>query len=143
MPVNGFTVGKDVSIVLNGPNGQIILNGVTDFSAKPVTTTLKHKPLSGIPQFGYIPDGWELSFKLDRMDPGVDNFWAAFEDGYYNGVNQAGGTVNESIQEADGSISKYRYTGFVLKLDNAGDFSGDKKVEQTLSGMASQKVKVA
>ena len=24
------------------------------------------------------------------------------------------------------------HTGFVIKLDNAGDFSGDKKVEQTL-----------
>jgi hypothetical protein len=143
MPANNFTVGRDVSIVINGPNGQITLNGITDFSAKPATTTLKSKPLSGIPQFAYIPDGWELSFKLDRMDTGADDFWAAFEAGYYSGTNQAAGTVNENIQEANGSISKWRYTGFVMKLDNPGDFSGDKKVEQTLSGMASQKIKVA
>jgi hypothetical protein len=143
MPVNNFTVGRDVSLVINGPNGQITINGITDFSAKPLTTTLKSKPLNGIPQFGYIPDGWELSFKLDRMDTGIDEFWAAFEAGYYNGNNQAAGTVNESIQEVDGSISKWRYTGFVMKLDSAGDFSGDKKVEQTLSGMASQKIQVS
>lgn len=143
MPVNNFTVGRDVSLVLNGPNGPITLNGITDFSAKPMTTTLKAKPLNGIPQFGYIPDGWELSFKLDRMDRGVDDFWAAFEAGYYNGDNQAAGTVNESIQEANGDISKWRYTGFVLKLDTPGDFSGDKKVEQSLSGLASQKIRAA
>jgi hypothetical protein len=143
MPANNFSVGRDVSIVINGPNGQITLNGITEFSAKPATTTLKSKPLSGIPQFAYIPDGWELSFKLDRMDTGADNFWAAYEAGYYNGNNQAAGTVNETIQEANGSISQWRYTGFVMKLDNAGDFSGDKKVEQSLSGMASQKISVS
>jgi hypothetical protein len=143
MPVNNFTVGRDVSIIINGPNGQITLNGITDFSAKPMTTTLKAKPLNGTPEFGYIPDGWELSFKLDRMDTGADDFYAGFETGYYNGNNQPSGTVNETIQEANGSISQWRYTGFVMKLDNPGDFSGDKKVEQSLSGLASQKVRVA
>jgi hypothetical protein len=143
MPANDFTVGRDVSLVINGPNGQITLNGITDFSAKPMTTSLKSKPLNGIPQFAYIPDGWELSFKLDRLDRSVDDLWAAFEAGYYNGDNQPAGTVNESIQEKNGAISKWRYTGFVMKLDNPGDFSGDKKVEQSLSGMASQKIRVA
>jgi hypothetical protein len=143
MPVNNFTVGRDVSIVINGPNGQITLNGITEFTAKPVVNTLKSKPLNGLPQFGYVPDGWELSFKLDRMDRGADDFYALFEAGYYNGQNQAAGTVNESIQEVDGSISQWRYTGFVMKLDNPGDFSGDKKVEQSLSGLASQRIRVA
>jgi hypothetical protein len=142
MPVNQFTVGRDVSLVLNGPSGQVQLDGLTDFSAKPMTTTLKSKPLGGKPIFGYIPDGWELSFKLDRLNPAVDKFWADFEASYYAGGNQIGGTVYETILESDGSISEYRYEGFVMKLDNPGDFSGDKKVEQTLSGLASIKVAV-
>lgn len=142
MPVNNFTVGRDVSIVINGPSGQITLNGITDFSSKPMTTTIKSKPLGSPPIQGYIPDGWEMSFKLDRMDAGADSFYAAFEAGYWNGQNQPAGTVNENIQEADGSITKWRYTGFVMKLDNAGDFSADKKVEQSLSGFASQKLPV-
>jgi hypothetical protein len=143
MPVNGFTVGRDVSIVINGPSGPITLNGITEFMAKGVYTTLKSKPLNGEPIHGYIPDGWEISFKLDRMDSGVDDLAAAFESGYYNGDNQPAGTINESIQESSGAISKYRFTGFVMKVDNPGDFSGDKKVEQSLSGLASRRKKVA
>jgi hypothetical protein len=143
MPANNFTTGRDVSLVFNGPGAQINTAGITDFSAKPLTTTLKSKPLSGVPQHAYIPDGWELSFKLDRLDPSVDTFWNTYEANYYAGINQPAGTINENIQNPDGSVSKYRYTGVVIKLDSPGDFSGDKKVEQTLSGMASLRIQVA
>ncbi len=74
MPVNNFTTGRDVSIVINGANGLITLNGITNFNPKPITYTLKSKPLNGPPVFGYIPDGWEISFKFDRMDSGLDDF---------------------------------------------------------------------
>jgi hypothetical protein len=143
MPVNNFTVGRDVSLVINTPNGQLTIPGITDFTADPMTTELKSKPLSGIPQFGYVPDGWKISLKLDRMNRTIDNFWAAFEAAYYAGSNQVAGTINETISELDGSVSQWRYTGVVLKLEKAGDFSGDKKVEQSLTGLASQKIQVS
>jgi hypothetical protein len=143
MPVNNFTVGKDVSIVIQTPTGALTIPGLTDFSADPVFTDLKSKPLNGIPIFGYIPDGWKLSFKWDRTSPVVDQYFAQLEATYFAGGNQLGGTVYETITEADGSLTQWRYVGAVFKLDKAGDFSGDKKVEQSFSGMASAKVQVS
>ena len=143
MPVNNFTTGKDVSLVIQTPSGALTVPGITDFTADPLFTDLKSKPLTGIPIHGYIPDGWKLSFKVDRQDPNIDNYFASLEATYFAGGNITGGTVYETITEADGSITQWRYTGVVLKFDKAGDFSGDKKVEQNFSGMASTKVKVS
>lgn len=144
MPVNNFTVGRDISLVLSTPTGQLAISaGITDFSADPMYTELKSKPLGGIPQFGLIPDGWKGSIKLDRLNPLVDNYFAQLEAAYFNGINQLAGIIYETIAEPDGSITQWRYTGVIIKLDKAGDFSGDKKVEQSISFMASQKVKVS
>jgi hypothetical protein len=142
MPVNNFTVGKDVSLVIQLATGPLTLT-LTDFGAKVKTTSLESKPLNGIKQHAYIPDGWDLSFKVDRMDTSADDFWANFEAQYYAGVNQVAGVIYETISEADGSVSQWRFPGVVVKLDNAGDYSGDKKVEQTFSGMASKRIRVS
>jgi len=77
------------------------------------------------------------------MNPIVDNYFATLESQYYAGANQLPGTIYETISEPDGSLTQWRYTGVVLKLEKAGEFSGDKKVEQSVSFMASQKVKVS
>lgn len=143
MPINNFSIGKDVSLVFAGPNGPITINGITDFSAKPTTETLKSKTLDGTTRHGYIPNGWELSFKLDRLDTSADDLWAAFELAYFAGGNQSSGTIQEIIQEANGSISIWQYIGVVLKLDSHGDYSADKKVEQSLSGMATTRERLA
>src|SRR5271154_209440 len=142
MPVNNFTVGKDVSLVIQLATGPLTLT-LTDFGAKVKTTTLESKPLNGIKQHAYIPDGWDISFKVDRMDTSADDFWANFEAQYYAGVNQLSGIIYETISEADGSVSQWRFPGVVVKLDNAGDYSGDKKVEQSFSGMASMRIRVS
>jgi hypothetical protein len=77
------------------------------------------------------------------MDTTADDFWAQYEAAYYAGVNQLSGVVYETINEANGSISEWQFNGVVIKLDSAGDFSGDKKVEQSFSGFATQRVRVA
>jgi len=142
MPVNNFTTGRDVSLVIQLPTGPLTLV-LTDFSADPKVTNLESKPLSGIKQHAYIPDGWNISFKVDRMDTAADDFWANFEAQYYAGANQLAGTIYETIAEANGSVSQWRFIGVIVKLDKAGDFSGDKKVEQSFSGMASQRIRVS
>jgi len=145
MPVNNFTIGKDISLVINsGSNGRLDVSaGITDFTADPQTTELSSKNLNGVKKFAIIHDGWKGSFKIDRFNPILDNFWAVVEAAYYSGVNQLAGTIYETITEADGSVTQWRYTGVILKLEKAGDFGGDKKVEQSMSFMASKRNKVA
>ena len=35
MPVNGFSVGKDVSFTITNPVGALTLNGLTNFTISP------------------------------------------------------------------------------------------------------------
>jgi hypothetical protein len=142
MPTNNFSTGKDITLTIQTQAGALQLN-LTDFAAKPKTTMLESKNLNGIKQHAYIPDGYDLSFKLDRMDPTVDNFWAAYEAAYYAGFNQLSGMILETIKESDGSISQWQFNGVVIKVDDLGSWSGDKKVEQSLSGLATVRQKVA
>jgi hypothetical protein len=136
-----MTVGKDVSLVLQTATGPLTIS-ITEFSAKPLYTPLKSKPLSGETIYGKIPDGHELSFKLDRLSPAVDDYFAAEEAAYFAGQNQLSGTVYETIQEVSG-ITQYSYTGVIIMLENSGDYAGDKKVEQSIKGMATKKLKVS
>ena len=143
MPSNNFSVGRDVTLVVTVNGAPLNLPGLTGFSAKPMTTKLKSKGIDGTPRFGVIPDGWSGSFKMDRLSADADNFWAAFEAGYFAGNNNTAGTIYETIQEANGAVTQWRYTGVILTFDDAGDYAGDKKVEQSISFEAAFKVKVA
>jgi hypothetical protein len=143
MPVNGFSVGKDVSLSLTNPSGTFPTVGVTSFTAKPMFTDLKSKRLDGLTYFGEIPDGWTGTFKFDRLNPAIDNFFATLEAAYYAGQNNPSGTIQEVIAEADGSTTTWQYNGVVLKLDDAGDWKGDARVEQTITFNATTKIKVS
>src|SRR6185312_11460079 len=108
MPTYNFSVGRDVSVTVVTSYGTLTFNGLTDFSADPMTTDLKSKGIDGTPRFGFIPDGWKGSFKLDRLDPTVDNYWAQVESDYYAGKNIQAGTISEIITEADGSVTQWQ-----------------------------------
>jgi hypothetical protein len=124
-------------------NGPLTVN-ITDFTSQQITTDLKSKPLGGVPIFAYIPDGWSGSFKVDRQSQVIDAYFAALEAAYYNGQGLAAGTIYETIKEPDtGATSQWTYTGVVMALSSPGDYSADKKVEQTVKFMASQKTQVA
>ena len=142
MPVNSFSVGKDISYTVVTASGTLTLTGKTDYSVKPVFTDLKHKGLDGVTSHGVIPDGWQIDLKFDRRDPNVDNYFAQLEADYFAGVNQKGGTIYESVVEQDGSITSFRYTNVILKYDSAGDWKGDSLVSISVSAMASRRLKV-
>jgi hypothetical protein len=143
MPVNSFSVGRDVALTVVTSYGTLTFAGLTNFTSDPMTTDLKSKAIDGTPRFAFIPDGHKGSFMLDRLDPTVDNYWAQVETDYYNGVNLQAGTISEIITEADGSVTEWRYTGVILRLEKGGEWGGDKKVEQTISFEAAFKTKVS
>jgi hypothetical protein len=142
MPINSFSIGKDISYSVVTPSGTLTLNGKTDYSIKPMFTDLKHKGLDGITSHGVIPDGWQIDMKFDRADPNVDIYFARREAEYFAGVNQTGGTIFENIVEKDGSITSFRYTNAILKYDNAGDWKGDSLIQVSVSAMASRRYQV-
>jgi hypothetical protein len=144
MPANGFTVGKDVSIKIITPAGNFELPITTkSFDKKPRYNTQIGVYINGEALGFNAPTGWDLTFAVDRSSSVVDDFFAAQEAGYFAGLDTLTASVTETITEANGSVSQYRFTKVILKLDDAGNYVGDAKVNQAVSAFASRRLKVA
>ncbi len=142
MPINTnvgtFSIGKDVSVDIVLPSGgHLVLAQITGFDAKPKMKKLNSVGLDGVNRHATIPEGWQLSFELDRANVVMDDFWAQFEAAYYAGQTTFNATILETIQEVDGSISQWRYEGVALAFDDAGNWKSDQYVKQRVSGDAS------
>jgi hypothetical protein len=142
MPINNFSVGRDISFQVVTPSGTLTLNGKTGYNIKPMFSDLNHKGLGGLNVHDVIPDGWQIEMQFDRTDPNLDNYFAQREADYYSGVNRQGGTIFENIVEKDGSITSFRYTDVSLKYDNAGNWKGDSLIPISVSATASRRIKV-
>lgn len=143
MPVNGFSVGRDVTLTIISPSGPLNFSLITNFHSKPEQTEKKVKGIDGITRHVRFPDGWSGGFDIEREDSTVDDYFADLEANYYAGLNELPCSITETIAEASGAVSQYRYVNVLLKLDDAGAWSGDETVKQKISFVASQRQKVA
>ena len=143
MPLNNFNIGKDVTYQVITPNGPLSISLKTGFEAKPQYNKIHSKGMDGVNRAMYVPDGWEGTMKVDRQNSLIDDYFASQEAAYYAGQNLLSGTITETIREVNGAVSQYRYTGVVLSFDEAGNKTGDAKIEQTIGFFASQRIKVA
>lgn len=143
MPINNQSVGKDVSICLNTSKGTLNIPAaaITKFDATPDTSQEARKGLDGVTRYAVFPNGWKGSLEIDRMNNAVDDFWRQYEEDYYAGINLLPGTINETIQEADGSINQYRYEGVMFDLKDAGSREADKVIKMKLDFYASRRKK--
>lgn len=143
MPIGGQSLGKDVRVVLVTANGTLAIPAaaITKFNAKPTTGDEKRIGLDGEARHNVTHGGWTGSIDIDRFDSTLDDFWAAAEDSYHNGVNLPWGFIQETIQEPNGGISQYRYEKVAYKVTDLGDKEGDKVVKMKLEFMASRRRK--
>jgi hypothetical protein len=143
MPINGFSVGRDITLNIVGPTGPLNFSLITKFSSKPDVSDNKIKGLDGVTRHVRFPEGWTGSFEVERTNGALDAYFAALEEGFYTGQNELTGTITETISEPDGSLSQYRFEGVLLKLDDAGSWEGSKTVTQKVSFVASKRKKVS
>lgn len=143
MPINGYSVGRDVTlkVVLSGGR-TLSIPGLTNFKKKPDLSDQKVMRMDGRVDHLVFPGGWSGSFELDRTDDSVDTFMADYENAYYNNQNMQAATLTETIIETDGTASRFRYTGVMLKPTDMGDAAGDKTIKQTVEFLASRRLKV-
>jgi hypothetical protein len=87
--------------------------------------------------------GWSGSFTIERRDSVLDDYFALLEANFYLGTNQLPTSLTQSILEVSGQITIWRYTGVILKYDDAGAYRGDQTVKQGMSFMASKRLKIA
>lgn len=143
MPLNGYTMGLDVSVDINVSTGPLRLPKVTKFTADPVIGNVTVTPLNGQKDDLEFPNGWKGIISIERTDSTADDYQAAWEADYFNGVARAAASITETIKESDGSSSTYRYTNVYLHLSKGGDKAGDKTVQQEFTWTARRRLKVA
>lgn len=143
MPMNGFSVGRDLTITIVSPDGVMDFSLITKFNAKQGIVDEKIKGLDGVTRHLRFPDGWSGDIDLHRQNDFLDAYFARWEQNYYDGVDELPCTIMETIAETDGSISQYRYEGVLFKFDDSGDFEGAKSVKQKVSWLASRRLKVS
>ena len=143
MAINGFSVGRDVTLNIQTPNGPLVSQLVTNFDSRPEMPDTRIKGLDGITRHVRFFDGWNGKFEFERMDGSLDTYFATLESNYYAGQNEIACSLTETISEPDGSTSQYYYTGVLLKLDDAGSWAGDRTVKMSVSFVASRRLKIA
>lgn len=142
MPVNDYSVGRDISITVMTSSGPLTINKITGFSSHQLTTKQKVKRMDGITDPLRFFDGWAGSFDVERQDSIVEDYFVQLEQNYYSGIQEQPVTILETIEETNGNISQYRYERAILSLDNAGDWRGDSSVKIKISFEASRKKQV-
>jgi hypothetical protein len=143
MPMNNFSVGRDITLAVTTAQGQLGLHTITKFTSKQDTTSNKVKLLDGRIFNQRFPDGWSGSLEVERADSTLDDYMAELEANYFAGMNETGCSITEIIQEPNGSLSEYQYTGVVFTLTDAGNWAGDTTVKQTMNWVASRRIKRA
>ncbi|MDR6511462.1 hypothetical protein J2792_002334 [Novosphingobium capsulatum] len=143
MPQQGYTIGRDVSVVVTLPNGtNLPLGKVTSFESKPDTTKTKVKGLDGVVDNLRFWEGWTGTIKTERRNADLDNYFAGLEAAYWAGQSEDYCTIQETIAENNGTVTQFRYERVIFDYD-AGTYESDKTVSQTLSFTAAKRIKQA
>lgn len=145
MSVNGMNVGVDYFITYyDSTSGALInLGDVQDVKIAALKHDIKSAPYNQPPRYGFVPDGYKIDFTITRNGSSLEDLMVLLEANFNAGNVQGAGYLNETINNPDGSISRYQYKNFVVFLTSHGDISREKVVTLVLEGMASQKIKIA
>lgn len=144
MPANRNTIGRDINVVLVTPRGELNVppEAITGWTVNRRATMSTRKGMAGPPRHRQSPDGYEGSFTIDRFDDSIERHFANLDAAYYRGENTFGGTIQETTQNPDGSVSQFRYTGVEFNLTSLGERSPDGEVTLTLDFLASERIVV-
>lgn len=145
MPTNAGNVGKDYSFgYYDGTTGSVVdLGDVQNVKIIAQKHDLKNMPYNGAPKFDYVPDGHKITFSITRTVSTLEDLAVARETAFNNGLRSQPGYLSETVNNTDGSTSRYQYTSFVFFLTDHGEVSRDKLVTIAAEGWASTKVQIA
>lgn len=142
MPVNGQSVGKDYTLVYYDPNTGAIVNfgDVQNVKISAQKHDIVSRPYNSTPKFGFIPDGYKLTFTVVRTGPQLENWALAANAAFEAGSPVIAGYLNETINESDGSVSRYQYTGLVVYLTEVAEITREANIKMSCEAYASDKV---
>ncbi|MBB3175395.1 hypothetical protein FHR90_003250 [Endobacter medicaginis] len=133
MTTHTWSLGKDVSLVIVGPDGSTLdLPNVTAFTSKPSYKEVKSQVLNGPPIQRNVPDGWTGEVSFDRTSVAIDALIAVQEGSFWLAGGDVGvGTIYQYVTESNGSTSAFEYTECAMSFDT-GSWKSDTTVEMKL-----------
>jgi hypothetical protein len=138
-----YNIGRDIGLTIVTQGGPLTLTTITSFKSKSDDNVQKLVLLNGITDHLRFFQGWSGSFVIERASAVLDQYFALLEDNYYRGIRERYASITETIQEVNGAVSQFRYPGVILSLADAGDYSGDKSVKQTMNFVSRRRVQIA
>ncbi len=139
--VNGFVVGRSVTITIVTPAANLTIPTMTSSEAKARYAERESHDIKGNYKTIPIPAGWEGTIDLDMTDDTVDAFIDSMESGYYQGQGITSSTITDSRTYSNGTVAQYLFTGVMFTLSEGGTFKGDDKVTQRLAWKASKRAR--
>ena len=145
MPTNAGNVGVDYSFGYYDQNTASLVNlgDVQDVKITAQKHDIKNAPYNAPPKYDYVPDGYKVTFTITRTGSALEDLAVTREANFNQGKGNKAGYLSESINNTDGTVSRYQYTGFVFFLTDHGNISREKTVMIAGEGWASQKNKIA
>lgn len=145
MSQNGMSTGRDYTLSYYDAdtNSIVELGDVQNVKITARKHDIKSQPYNNDPRFGYIPDGYAVTFEIVRTGPELENFQLTQNTRFSEGLSNKAGFLNETITETDGSVSRYQYTKFVFFITDIGTITREAPVKMSAEGMASSKVPLA
>jgi hypothetical protein len=131
MPTPTFSIGRDATIVIQGPFGPITLN-TTEFKWQDNTHDVKSRPLSSKTQSAFIPDYVSGSFAVDRNSAVVELLTSQSKAVYYGGGAIPRGTIFAYITNPDQSQTRLQFNDCVFRASDGGTFKQDDAVKVTV-----------
>lgn len=139
MPSAAGNLGVDYSFGYFDTNGNTLidLGSVQDVKETALKHDLKNMPYNSPPVYDFAYDGYKFSFRIARYNAGLENLLILREQFFNQGAVMKPGYLNKTVNNYDGTISRYQYTNFVFFMTERGDVSRDKIVMQSCEGFAS------
>ncbi len=132
-PLNGLSTGIQHQLVLVDSTGVQQFVAIESFTSKYETERIKRIAIDGVIRYKRLEQGLSGSFKIQRLSPVIEAYFANAADLYYSGLDQDPVTINETILENNGSVTQYQYVNCVLLFEDQGTWSGTDTVDQMVS----------
>jgi hypothetical protein len=145
MPVNAMNVGADYLFqYYDGMTGLLVSMGdIQNIHITAQKHDIATRPYNNFPRFGYVPDGYKIDFTITRSVSTLENLMVTFDQQFQAGQVINPGFLNETINNADNTVTRYQYVNCVMFLTDHGDISREKVVTIKFEGMASNKIIIA
>ena len=139
MPSAAGNLGVDYSFGYFDANSNALVNlgSVQDVNETALKHDLKNMPYNAPPVYDYAFDGYKFTFRIARYNSTLEDLLILRERFFNQGAVLKPGYLNKTVNNADGTISRYQYTNFVFFMTDRGNISRDRIVLQNCEGFAS------